>query len=204
MKILVTAFDPFGGESVNPAELAVKRLGENIGGAEIIKLIVPTVFRKSTEKVLACIGSERPDAVIMIGQAGGRAAITPERIAVNVIDARIPDNSGSMPVDEPVVPGGPDGYFSTLPVKSIVARIREAGIPAQVSESAGTFVCNGLFYGVMHAINTRFDGMLGGFIHIPFIPEQTLDRSAPSMNPNDIIKGIEAAIEATVCAVKDK
>ncbi|MBR4435342.1 MAG: pyroglutamyl-peptidase I [Clostridia bacterium] len=204
MKILITAFDPFGGESVNPAELAVSRLSTRIAGAEIIKLIVPTVFGASTETVLAAIEAERPDAVICIGQAGGRCAITPERVAVNVIDARIADNAGNRPVDEPVIKSGPDAYFSTLPIKAIVERIRESGIPASVSESAGTFVCNALMYGILHALKTRFSGIIGGFIHIPFAPVQVADKTAPSMSLNDVITGIEAAVSATVDALKNK
>jgi pyroglutamyl-peptidase len=196
MKILLTAFDPFGGASVNPALEAVKLVTGNLPGVEIVKLEVPTVFRKSIETVTAAIDREKPDAVLCIGQAGGRPDLTPERIAINVDDARIPDNEGKQLLDTPVVSGGPAAYFATLPIKAMVAAIREAGLPASVSNTAGTFVCNHLMYGVLHHLATHCPRVRGGFMHVPFIPSQVVDRPAPSMAVTDIARGIEAAISA--------
>ena len=197
MKILLTAFEPFGGETVNPAQEAVRALGERIAGAEIVRIDVPVVFGKSIDTVVRAMRAERPGAVICVGQAGGRFAITPERVAINLDDARIPDNEGNRAVDTPVVPDGAPAYFSTLPVKSIVARIRAAGVPAELSNSAGTYVCNHLMYGVLHHIAREFPGMRGGFIHVPFLHEQALTRpNVPSLSMRDLTVGLEAAVAA--------
>ena len=197
MKILLTAFEPFGGESVNPAMEAVKLVRDEISGAVIVKRYIPVVFGKSIAAVLAAMEEERPDAVVCVGQAGGREGVTPERVAINVDDARIPDNEGNRPVDTPVVPDGAPAYFSTLPVKSIVARIRAAGVPAELSNSAGTYVCNHLMYGVLHHIAREFPGMRGGFIHVPFLHEQALTRpNVPSLSMRDLTVGLEAAVVA--------
>ncbi len=198
MKILLTAFDPFGGEAINPAEEAVRLVPTSVGGAEIVKLTVPTVFGKSIELAAEAIRREKPDAVLMIGQAGGRSAITPERVAINVNDARIADNAGHIPDDEPIIPGGPAAYFSTLPIKKMTEAIRAAGLPASVSNTAGTFVCNQLMYGVLALLEKEFPETIGGFMHIPFAPEQTAKQAlpAPSMSLSDIKRGIEAALEA--------
>lgn len=197
MKILLTAFEPFGGETVNPAQEAVHALGERIAGAEIVRIDVPVVFGKSIDTVVCAMRAERFDAVICVGQAGGRFAITPERVAINLDDARIPDNEGNQPVDTPVVPDGAPAYFSTLPVKNIVARIRAAGVPAELSNSAGTYVCNHLMYGVLHHIAREFPGMRGGFIHVPFLHEQALTRpNMPSLSMRDLTAGLEAAVAA--------
>jgi len=203
MKLLLTAFDPFGGASINPALEAVKRVSHRLSGVEIIKLEVPTVFGLSIETVTDAIGREQPDAVLCIGQAGGRPDLTPERIAINVDDARIPDNAGIQRLDTPVVPGGPAAYFATLPIKAMTAAIREAGLPASVSNTAGTFVCNHLMYGVLHHLATHCPQVRGGFMHVPFIPSQTIGRSAPSMNVTDIARGIEAAISAIAENARD-
>ena len=177
MKLLLTAFDPFGGDKVNPALEAVKLVSEKVGNVEVVKLEVPTVFRKSIATVAAAIAKEKPDAVLCIGQAGGRYDITPERVAINLDDARIKDNEGNQPIDLPIYEDGAPAYFSDLPIKAMVQHIREAGLPASVSNTAGTF---------------------GGFMHVPFIPEQVVGRPAPapSMNLKDIAHGIEAAIAA--------
>lgn len=197
MKILLTAFDPFGGESVNPAQQAVAEVANTVSGAEIVKLVVPTVFGKAREVVAAAIEREQPDAVLCIGQAGGRPDLTVERVAINVDDARITDNEGNQPVDAPILPDGPAAYFATVPIKAMVEAIRAEGIPASVSNSAGTFVCNHLLYGVLHTLagsSTR-----GGFMHVPFLPEQVKDgRQYPSMSKGDIVRGIEAALRAIV------
>lgn len=198
MKLLLTAFDPFGGESVNPAQEAVKLVADQIENICIVKCFVPTVFGKSVETVAAAIASERPDAVLCIGQAGGRADLTPERVAINVDDASIADNEGNQPIDTPIFPDGENAYFATLPVKAMVASIREAGIPASLSNTAGTFVCNHLMYGVLYTLQKKYPGVRGGFMHVPFIPSQVKGgRNIPSMSVNDIVRGIEAAI----CAI---
>lgn len=195
MKILVTAFDPFGGETVNPAQQAVECLDDTIGGHEVKKLIVPTVFGKAAEQVIAQMNALRPDAVVCVGQAGGRKAVTPERVAINVMDAGITDNEGNRPIDEPVVSGGPVAYFSTLPVKAMVNAVREIGLAGEISNSAGTFVCNSLLYSVLHHAATVMPDTRAIFIHVPFIPEQTEGKSGvPSMRLEDIVRALTAAI----------
>ena len=198
MKLLLTAFDPFGGESVNPAQRAVELVPDRVGQVQIVKMTVPTVFHKSIETVAAVIQREKPDAVLCIGQAGGRAGLTPERVAINMDDARIPDNEGHQPIDRPIVPGGPTAYFATLPVKAMVQAIRSAGVPAGLSNSAGTFVCNHLMYGLLHTLALHYPGVRGGFMHVPFLPEQAVGKSAPvpSLPAEDIARGIEAAVTA--------
>lgn len=197
MKLLLTAFDPFGGETVNPAQEAVKMVSSRVGNVEIIKCVVPTVFGKSIKTVAAAIADCRPDAVLCIGQAGGRADLTPERIAINLDDASIADNEGNRPVDTPIFPDGKPAYFSTLPVKAMVAAIRAAGIPASLSNTAGTFVCNHLMYGVLYTLEKYCPGVRGGFLHVPYIPSQvTGGRGIPSMSAADIVRGLEAAIAA--------
>lgn len=195
MKILVTAFDPFGGEQVNPAQQAVQRLADTIGESQIHKLIVPTVFGKAAEDVIAAMDSLYPDAVVCVGQAGGRKAVTPERVAINVMDANITDNIGQPPVDEVIVADGPAAYFSTLPIKAMVQAIRDAGLPGDISNSAGTFVCNSLLYSVLHHAATRMPQTRAVFIHVPYIPEQTAGKEGiASMPLEDIVRALEAAI----------
>ena len=197
MKVLVTAFDPFGGESVNPAEQAVGLLPDRINDNEIFKLTIPTVFGRAGELVINKMNELRPDAVICVGQAGGRSAVTPERVAVNIMDANIADNEGKQPVDEPVVPGGPAAYFSTLPIKEMVRGIKDAGLSGAVSNTAGTFVCNSLLYAVLHHAATKMQDTRAGFIHVPYIPEQTVNKKdTPSMPINDIGRALTAAIAA--------
>ena len=204
MKIVVTGFDPFGGESINPASEAVKQLPEKIAGAQIVPLIVPTVFYRSIEVIKDVIETHNPDVILSIGQAGGRAAITVERIGINVDDARIADNAGQQMVDEPVIKEGPAAYFSTLPIKAMVKAIHDAGISASVSNTAGTFVCNHVMYGVLHLCATQYPDKRAGFVHIPFLPEQTIDKPQyPSMSLEDIVKGLTVAIEAIVSHQKD-
>ena len=204
MKILLTAFDPFGGDAVNPALEAVKLVKNEIGGAQIVKIMVPTVFGKAHETVYEAMKKEQPDVTLSIGQAGGRFDITPERVAINMNDARIKDNEGNQPVDTPVFEDGAPAYFSNLPVKAMMQKIREAGIPSSVSNSAGTFVCNNLMYGVLYHIAKEFPNMRGGFVHVPFIPNQVVARpNMPSMSLDTIVKGLEAALEAIVENEKD-
>ncbi|MCX4268611.1 MAG: pyroglutamyl-peptidase I [Lachnospiraceae bacterium] len=204
MKILVTGFDPFGGETINPAIESVKRLPDEIAGAKIIKLEIPTVCHKSLMVIDEAISEHNPDVVLSIGQAGGRADITVERIGINVDDCRIPDNEGNQIVDEPVFPDGPAAYFVNIPIKAMVKKIQERNIPASVSNSAGTFVCNHVVYGVRHIIETKYPGKKSGFIHIPFLPQQVIEKkNMPSMALNMIVEGITAAVEAIVETEED-
>jgi pyroglutamyl-peptidase I len=171
MKIIVTGFDPFGGETINPSIECVKALPE-IEGVELIRLELPTVFKESAKRLNEVINDVKPDAVLSVGQAGGRPGITMERIAINVDDARIPDNISQQPIDETIQTEGEAAYFTTLPIKRIVKAIREAGISAEVSNSAGTFVCNHIMYQSLFAATKADKPFKAGFMHIPFIPEQ--------------------------------
>ncbi len=197
MKILLTAFEPFGGESINSAQEAAALVSSEIAGARIVKILVPVVFGKSIETVTSAIALERPDAVLCLGQAGGRADLTPERVAINLDDARIPDNEGNRPVDRPVFPDGAPAYFSTLPVKAMVRAIREAGLPASLSNSAGTFVCNHLMYGTLYRLERSWPHVRGGFMHLPFLHEQALLRpGTPGLSREELAAGVEAALTA--------
>lgn len=199
MKILVTGFDPFGGDKVNPAIESVKRLPAEIDGVEIVKLEIPTVFYKSSDVVQEAIKKEQPDYVLNIGQAGGRAELTPERVAINMDDARIPDNDGQQPIDKAIREDGAPAYFSKLPIKAMVNYIREAGVPSSVSNTAGTFVCNHIMYQTLYLTMTEFPEVRSGFMHIPFLPDQVIERqNTPSMALDDIVKGITAALQAII------
>ena len=204
MKILITGFDPFGGEPVNPALEAVKLMKDEIVGAKIIKLEIPTVFRKSVEKIHEMMKAEQPDVVLSIGQAGGRFGVTPERVAINVDDARIKDNEGNQPVDTPIFTDGEAAYFSNLPVKAMVEAIKNKGLPSTLSNSAGTFVCNHVMYGVLYYIHKEFPNVRGGFIHVPFITDQVVTKpNVASMALADITEALESAVEAIVKNQKD-
>ena len=204
MKILVTGFDPFGGEKVNPALEAVKSLPSEIHGAEVHWVAIPTVFYQSAEVLESEIVRYQPDAVLCIGQAGGRASLTPERVAINQDDARILDNDGNQPIDTPIRLDGQAAYFSTLPIKAMVKAIKEVGLPATVSNTAGTFVCNHLMYQALYLADKKFPNMRAGFMHIPYMTEQVVNKpNTASMNLTDIVRGIEAAIGAIV-DYKDK
>ena len=197
MKLLLTGFTPFDGEAINPALEAVKRLPNEIAGLEIVKLEVPTVFGESVRLVREAIEREQPDFVLSVGQAGGRAEITPERVAINVDDARIPDNAGQQPIDVPIFVDGENAYFATLPVKAMAEAIREAGLPSALSNTAGTYVCNHLMYGVLYHLNQKNSRAKAGFIHVPYIPEQIADKpGVPSMPLDEIVRALEAAIAA--------
>lgn len=198
-KILVTGFDPFGGESMNPAYEAVKLMPDTIKGVEIIKEEVPTVFHKSINILDDLIEKHQPDVVINIGQAGGRFGVTPERVAINEDDARIKDNEGNQPIDVQIFEDGKNAYFTTLPIKAMVEEIKKAGIPASVSNSAGTFVCNHLMYGLLYLIDKKYPNIKGGFIHVPFATEQVLDKpTSPSLSLEQIAKGLEKAVLAVI------
>lgn len=199
MKVLITGFDPFGGESINPALEAVKKLPETIAGAEVIKLEIPTVFKKSLEKIEENIIKYNPDIVISVGQAGGRFGVTPERVAINMDDARIKDNEGNQPIDESVFADGDTAYFTNLPIKAMVKEMQEGGIPASVSNTAGTFVCNHVMYGILYMAQKKYTNIKGGFIHVPYIPAQVVAKpNMPSMSLEDIAKGLELCIKAAV------
>ncbi|MDN5341421.1 MAG: pyroglutamyl-peptidase [Oceanotoga sp.] len=199
MKVLITGFDPFGGEKINPAYEAVKRLPDEIENSEIIKIEIPTVFKKSYQKLEENIKIHNPDIVICIGQAGGRFEITPERVAINIDDARIKDNEGNQPIDQKIFEDGDPAYFSTLPIKAMVKEIKLQNIPASISNTAGTFVCNHIMYSLLYLINKKYPNIKGGFIHVPFINEQVIDkRNTPYMNLNDIIIGLTSAVKAAI------
>ncbi len=202
--MLVTAFEPFAGDTLNASLEAVQRLPARIGGGAVVRETLPTVFGRALERMVALIERERPTHVVAVGEAGGRAELSVERIAININDARLPDNARRQPIDTPVVAGGPAAYFATLPIKAMVAAIRDAGLPAAVSNSAGTYVCNHVFYGLMHLAATRFHGLRAGFIHVPCLPAQAVGRpELSSMSDMDTARGLVAAIIAAVTVEQD-
>ncbi|MDG0844084.1 pyroglutamyl-peptidase I [Staphylococcus equorum] len=204
MNILITGFDPFGGEAINPALEAVKLLPDEIEGHKIDKLEMPTVFHKSNEVVVEQLNQKEYDIVLAIGQAGGRFELTPERVGINIDDARIPDNEGNQPIDEAIQPTGASAYFSNLPVKRMTEAIKSQGVPARLSNTAGTFVCNHILYQLGYLQATQFPNIKFGFIHVPFIPEQVTDKAEkPSMSIQTIAKGLKAALEAVIESDKD-
>ena len=193
MKLLVTGFDAFGKESLNPASQVLPLLTAP-EGVELLKLEIPTVYGCGTQ-VLDVIQKERPQAVLLLGQAGGRSSLTLERIAINLRDCSMADNLGKIAQEEPVLPDGPAAYFSTLPIKAMVSAIQAAGIPAAVSNTAGTFVCNSLLYEVLHGCSQVSPDTKVGFLHVPFLPCQVTDRPQyPSMSLGDMAAGISAAL----------
>ncbi|GIH99392.1 pyroglutamyl-peptidase I [Planobispora takensis] len=199
MRALLTGFEPFDGATVNPSWEAVRLVAQ----APPVQLTVhavqlPCVFGEATERLREAILEHEPEVVVCVGQAGGRHAVTVERVAINLDDARIPDNAGNQPIDQPIVPGGPSAYFATLPVKACVAAARKAGIPASVSHTAGTFVCNHVFYGLMHLIATEFPELRGGFVHVPYAPQQVLDHGEPSMPVQLVAEALTAIVTAAV------
>ena len=189
-KLLITGFDPFGGEKINPSWEAVKLLPEKIGGYTLYKMEIPTVFSVAARQVLEQAQKLQPDAILCIGQAGGRGAVTPERVAINLRDASICDNAGGKPQEQPIMEGGPAAYFSTVPCKKMVEAMKQAGFPAAVSNTAGTFVCNDVLYSVLHHFADT--SVQAGFIHVPYLPSQ----GTPNMELTDIVKALSAAIEA--------
>lgn len=199
-KVLLTGFEPFGGEKINPALEIIKELAAaKIEGVVLHTAQIPVVCKKSIIALEEKIDALSPDIVICVGQAGGRSEITIERVAINVDDYRIADNEGNKPIDVPVIEKAPAAYFSTLPLKSIVKGLRKAAIPASVSNTAGTFVCNHLFFGLMHKLSASPKKVRGGFIHIPFLPEQVIDKpNTASMSLSMMIKAIKIAIEISI------
>lgn len=201
---MLTGFDPFGGEKVNPAFEAVKLVSEKIHDCDVIKLEIPTVFRESVGVIERAILEHQPSIVLAIGQAGGRPSMAVERVGINVDDARIPDNAGNQPIDEPIFADGANAYFSNLPIKKMVQDMQQAGIPAVVSNTAGTYVCNHVLYSIMYLIDKKYPDMRGGFIHVPFLPEQVLGKNMSSMPLDLVAKGIEVAISTAIQVEKDE
>jgi pyroglutamyl-peptidase len=195
--ILLTGFEPFGGQSVNPSEEIAREINDaTIARHKIVGALLPCVFGAAIKELKHQIKLHDPEVVICLGQAGGRAEVTPERVAINLDDARIPDNAGQQPIDRPVVKEGPAAYFSTLPIKAIVHELRRREIPAAVSQTAGTFVCNHVFYGLMHELALHRPGVRGGFIHVPFVPEQTT--TEPHLPFEVMTEAVRVAIATTV------
>lgn len=192
-KLLITGFDPFGGESLNPSWEAVRLLPDTIGPWQLTRLMLPTVFGRAAAAVLEAAEKLQPDAILSIGQAGGRSGITPEVVGINLREARIADNEGNRPINEPVIPGAPAAYFATLPVRTMVAAMEKEGIACGLSYTAGAFVCNDVLYTLLH----RFDGtgVQAGFVHVPFLPEQAKE-GQPSMPLADMVRGLAAAVAA--------
>ena len=200
--VLVTGFDPFGGEAVNPSWQAAQALhGKQVAGHRVIAARLPTVFDASLDVLRALLAQHRPALVLCAGQAGGRPALSLERVAINVNDARIADNASAQPVDTPVVAGGPAAYFSSLPIKAMLAALERAGIRAEVSQTAGTFVCNHVFYGLMHQLATHPElaGVRGGLVHVPWLPQQ----GQPSMALQDMVQGLEVALHCALTTGTD-
>lgn len=196
-RILLTGFDPFDGAQVNPSWLAVQALhNRQIGGRRIVSAQLPTVFGDSLRTLDTLLDQLRPELVICVGQAGGRSAISLERVAINVNDAPIPDNAGAQPVDTPVAPGAPAAYFSSLPIKAALAALQDEGLSAEVSQTAGTFVCNHVFFGLMHRLNSHpgLRHARGGFVHVPWLPEQ----GQPAMALQDLVRGLRIIVRTAL------
>jgi len=201
--ILVTGFEPFQGEALNPSwEVARSLAGETVGvHYRVIARRLPTVYGRAGEELVSAIREVKPRAVVCLGEAGGRTHVTPERIAINIMDARIPDNAGQKPIDETIAPDGPAAYFSTLPIRAMVEAMCGAGIPAHISNTAGTFVCNDTFYRLMHFIAEESPGIIGGFIHVPYMTEQALHKQAPSLPLTTLVAGVRTALAVVASAL---
>ncbi len=201
MKLLLTAFEPFGGDTVNSTQEILKMIPGTINGAGIVSVCLPVVFGRSVDLLREMIEQERPDAVLCLGQAGGRPVLTPERIAINLEDASLPDNAGQQPVDQAVFPEGPDAFFSTLPVREMTEAIRKEGLPAELSNSAGTFVCNQLMYGLLYLLEREFPGVRGGFLHLPYLKEQAdAHPGSFGLTREELARGVIAAIRSVIAA----
>lgn len=201
--ILLTGFEPFGGEAINPSEEIARALhGRTVAGHPVVGALLPCVYGAALKELKLLLKLHEPMLVVCVGQAGGRAEITPERVAINIDDARIPDNAGQQPIDKPIVKTGPAAYWSTLPIKAIVQELRKHHLPAAVSQTAGTFVCNHVFYGLMHALRDQ-TAVRGGFVHVPYLPEQTERPDSglagqPSLPLAKMVAGIELALDTAV------
>lgn len=195
-KVLITGFEPFGGESINPSWEVAKILAKQ---PYIDAVQLPCVFDRSLDVLREKIQALQPDVVICIGQAGGRSSIEIERVAINLNDASIPDNQGNQPIDTAIVPHAPAAYFTTLPAKAMVQAVKNAGVPASLSLSAGSYVCNHAMFGLLHFLAENFPQTRGGFIHIPFLPEQGVQhRNAPTMALDTLVKGLNIAVETAL------
>jgi pyroglutamyl-peptidase len=204
MKALVTGFEPFGGDGINPSLEALRRLPSRLGALDIATHALPVVFAEALPILREAIVADKPDIVLSVGLAGSRAELSLERVAINIDDARISDNAGNQPIDRPVVTGGPAAYFATLPIKAAVAALREAGIPAAVSNSAGTFLCNHVFYGLMHEAARAGGHFRAGFLHVPYVPTQVVRMpGTPSMALEQIVEGIEIILQVAATRVDD-
>jgi len=203
--ILLTGFEPFDGEDVNPSQEIVRALdGAIVDGHRIVGAILPVSFAATAPLLEGLLDAHRPVLVLALGQAGGRSEISLERVAINLIDARIADNADDQPVDVPVIRDGPNAYFSTLPLKSMLLRLQGAGIPAALSHSAGTFVCNQVFFGLVHYLATHKPHARGGFVHVPYLPQQAARHdNAPSMALPTMIEAIRLCIEAALTSEDD-
>ncbi|CAM5606076.1 pyroglutamyl-peptidase I [Rhodanobacter lindaniclasticus] len=203
-RILLTGFDPFGGETVNPSWEAARALhGRRIGGHRVVARQMPTQFAASLRLLRAALRETTPAIVLGVGQAGGRTQLSLERVAINLQDARIPDNAGAQPIDEPVIAGAPAAYFSTLPLKAMLAALHEAGVPTGISHTAGTYVCNHLAYAMLHW-SARKRGVRAGFIHIPWLPAQAASRhGAASMALEEMVRGLEIALRVAAVTPHD-
>jgi pyroglutamyl-peptidase len=200
--VLVTGFAPFGGSGINPSWMAAQALhGRLVAGHRLIGAQLPTVFGDSLLRLRELMHRHRPALVVCTGQAAGRAALSLERIAINVNDAHIPDNAGAQPIDTPVIPGGPAAYFTSLPIKAMLVSMIAEGINTEVSQTAGTFVCNHVFYALMHELATRheFGHARGGLIHLPWVPGQ----GQPSMRLDEIVRGLRVAISCALVTLED-
>lgn len=200
-KVLLTAFEPFGGETINPS-LETARAIDSIHSTSVTVSMVelPVDRHRAITTALEAIAAEEPDVVIMLGEAGGRFRVTPERVAINIDDYRIPDNAGNQPKDESIVADGPAAYFSTLPIRAICERLIEARIPAAISNSAGTYLCNRLFYSVMHGIATQGRATRAGFIHMPYLHDQAISKpqDVPSLSRESLIEAVRLAIDVSI------
>jgi pyroglutamyl-peptidase len=203
--VLLTGFDAFGGERVNPSWRAVRALdGERIAGHVVRTARLRCDFAAAPGQLARAIAKHDPVLVLCVGQAGGRAAVSLERVAINVVDARIPDNAGAQPVDEPVVAGAPAAHFSSLPLKAMLAALRDAGIPAEVSSSAGTFVCNAVFFHLAEALAARAGAVRGGFVHIPYLPQQAARHgAAPSMALETMVAALRLCVKVALTTKVD-
>jgi pyroglutamyl-peptidase len=204
-RILLTGFEPFGGEIINPSWEAVHALhGKRLAGHLVVSAQLPTEFAASLRLLKRLEREVRPVILLGVGQAGGRRQLSLERVAINLQDARIPDNAGVQPIDEPVVAGAPAAYFSTLPIKAMQAALQGAGLPAEISQTAGTYVCNHVAYAMLH-LAARRRGMRAGFIHIPYLPQQAAHlRGAASMSQSDVERGLILALRTAIATPVDR
>ncbi len=202
-RILVTAFEPFGGEAINPTQAILAALPDAISGAVLHKAVLPVVYGESAKRLFAEMDLACPDAVMMLGQAGGRSRLTPERVAINLDHAELADNAGEARTNTRIHPEGPDAYFTTLPVEAMLHAIAQEGVPCALSVSAGAFLCNHTLFEALHRIHGNGERTLAGFIHVPYLPEQTAERpGVPSMPLRDMVKGIHAAIAAVAAEIE--